>query len=547
VSFRLMARMVAPTLILAIGLLLLGGVAAWYLHRMQREASSFLVASVAKVRAAEELEILSYRLRARLDEFLLTGDRAPLETVAALQAEVAGWIEKAKGLANSPQEERLIAEIERGYGQFLTGYREAGRGTPPEDQRGTVLRLIQHMTKAEILRPAAEYRELNQKRMAAASQRGQQIADRMGLALLLLGMCGAVAGLLAGFSIARGIQRSIVQLAVPIRDATGKMEEIVGPVTVFSDPSFRGMETALHQLSEKLGAVVERVHESHRAAARAEQLAAVGQLAAGLAHELRNPLTSIKVLVQGAGEHGSDGLRGRDLAVVEEEIDRMNRTIQTFLDYARPSEPEKSRFRLGDTLQQTVNLLSARAGQLGISIEMQLPAANLAIEADEGQVRQVLLNLLINAMEASAQGGTVTVSMEYEPQTAPEALAPDAAPASGKADRRRPREAPEGPLGPETALPFSRSVTGWARLEVADSGCGLPRELGERIFEPFVSTKDAGTGLGLAICKRIVEGHGGRITARNRPEGGALFTVRLPMGSLESPSCLESRPQPSLS
>ena len=89
--------------------------------------------------------------------------------------------------------------------------------------------------------------------MAAGRPRDQKIADHMGLVLLLLGVCGAVAGLLAGFGIARGVQRSMVQLAVPIGDATGKLEEVVGPITVFSDPSFRGLERALQQLSDKSG------------------------------------------------------------------------------------------------------------------------------------------------------------------------------------------------------------------------------------------------------------------------------------------------------
>jgi len=518
VRFRLLARMVVPAMILALGLLLVGGVAAWYLHRLQREASALLVASVAKGRAAEELELISYRLRGRLNEFLLTGDRAPLATVPALQAEAAGWIERAKGLADSPQEAQLIAEIEQGYAQFLEEHRKVNHDPPPQEQRGAILHLVQHVTKEEILGPAAEYRDLNQTLMAAASQRGQRIADHMGVTLLLLGMCGAVAGLLAGFGIARGVQRSMVQLAVPIRDATGKLEQVVGPITVFSDPSFRGLETALQQLSGKVGAMVEQLHESHRAAARAEQLAAVGQLAAGLAHELRNPLTSMKVLVQGAGEQsGSGGLRGRDLAVVGEEIDRLDRTIQTFLDYARPPAPHNSRFQLRDVLQQTVSLLSARAGQLGIRIRTQVPAANLTMEADEGQVRQVLLNLLINALEASPQGGTVSVCMDYEPRIAADAPSPDAAPA-----------------------------TRCVRIEVADDGSGLPPELGARIFEPFVSTKDTGTGLGLAICKRLVEEHGGHITATNRPAGGALFTVRLPMGNPARQDCPEGRPQSSL-
>ncbi len=353
--------------------------------------------------------------------------------------------------------------------------------------------------------------------MAAASRRGQVIADRMGLTLLLLGMCGAVAGLVAGFGVARGIQRSMVQLAVPIHDATGKLEDLVGPITVFSDPSFQGMEAALQHLSDKVGAMVERLHESHRAAARAEQLAAVGQLASGLAHEIRNPLTSMKVLVQGAREQDAPGgLCGRDLAVVEEEIDRLNRTVQTFLDYARPPEPKKNPFPIRDVVQQTIELLSSRAGHLGISIQAHLPEANLTIEADQGQIRQVLLNLLINALEANSKDGTVAVRIVYESETMTHAFDRHAAP-----------------------------VTGSVRIEVADTGSGLPRDLGRRIFEPFVSTKDTGTGLGLTICKRIIEEHGGSISATNRAEGGALFTVRLPIGSPGRQQRREGQPQSS--
>jgi two-component system, NtrC family, sensor histidine kinase HydH len=483
-----------------------GGLAAWYLHGLQREASDLLVASVAKVRAAEEMELVGYRLRARLNEYLLTGDRSTLAAVPALQNDAAGWIAQARTLAEGRQEVALVSAIERGYQRFLAEYRQVDGTPPPQAQREAILRLVQQVTKDDILRPAAEYRDLNQRRMAEASRRGQKIADRMGLTLLLLGMCGAVAGLLGGFGIARGVQRSMVQLAVPIRDASGKLEEIVGPITVFSDPSFHGLETALHDLSGKVGDMVERVHESHRAAARAEQLAAVGQLAAGLAHELRNPLTSIKVLVQGARDvDASGGLHGRDLMIVEEEIDRLNRTIQTFLDYARPPQPVRSRFSLRDVLQQTVDLLSARAGQLGVRIHARFPPDSMTIEADEGQVRQVLLNLFINALEASPQGGTIDVCMDYEPQAEP-----------------------------KTPVPKVRPIP-WVRVEVADSGPGLPTDLGQRIFEPFVSTKDTGTGLGLAICRRIVEEHGGSIAAWNRAEGGALFTICLPVGSSGEP------------
>jgi signal transduction histidine kinase len=226
----------------------------------------------------------------------------------------------------------------------------------------------------------------------------------------------------------------------------------------------------------------------------------MGQLAAGLAHELRNPLTSMKILVQAAAERGESAtLGGRHLAVLEEEITRMDRAIQTFLDYARPPKPEKQSLALVELVEQTVELLSQHAVQLGVQIDCEYSQQAARIIADPGQIRQVLLNLLLNAVDAGPDGGRVIVQTNLEP--------------SANADRRW--------ADPDSAAP-------WITIAVADTGCGLPSEMADRIFEPFVSTKDGGTGLGLAICKRIVEDHGGQITAGDRAEGGAVFTVRLP-------------------
>ena len=209
-------------------------------------------------------------------------------------------------------------------------------------------------------------------------------------------------------------------------------------------------------------------------------------MAAGIAHELRNPLMPIKILVQSAAERRpSPGLDGRDLTVLEQEISRLERSIQTFLDFARPPRIEKTTFAVRDVLEQIVKLLEARAERQGVRIECRFPAEPARIEADVGQFRQVVLNLLLNALDAVPHGGAIGLEMTNE----------------------------------------DRVLT----LRVADTGGGLPGELGEQIFEPFVSTKETGLGLGLSICKRIVEAHGGEIRAANRPEGGAVFTVRLPM------------------
>lgn len=487
-SFRLTTRIIAPTVGASVGLLLLGGLAAWYLHRLQQNSSELLVTSVTRLRAAEELEIISHELRNELNNMLFPSDAAQFARVAAQRQAAQHWMDLARQQAKTTPEQDLLARLAVGYEHFFREFqRLAVDPQKSGQQRQELLAPIREVTAREILQPAREYRGLNRKLTEDASQRNQAIADRMGLGLLLLGLCGAVAGLLVGYGMARGIQRSMVELSVPIRDAGGKLSEVVGPIAISSDATFQELELALENIADRVGTVVERLHASCRAAFRAEQLAALGQLAAGLAHELRNPLTSIKLLVQPEAEGAGPVLSHEDLVVVRQEIERLELTLQTFLDYARPPRLETRPTVVRRLLQQTVDFVAGRARQVGVDIVTDLPEQILEVEADPGQLRQVLLNLLLNALEASPHGGQVTVRMTYQP----------------------PRE---------------------LTIEVADQGVGLPAELGARIFEPFITTKDSGTGLGLPICKRIVEEHGGQITARNRPGGGAAFAITFPLG-----------------
>ncbi len=137
---------------------------------------------------------------------------------------------------------------------------------------------------------------------------------------------------------------------------------------------------------------------------------------------------------------------------------------------------------------------------MGIQIHRKIPDDSLIVQADPAQLRQVLLNLLLNALEASPENGSVDVSLTYEPLCETSAGSSSSAPSGGH-----------------------------LRIDIEDDGSGLPPHLADKIFDPFITTKDSGTGLGLAICKRIVDDHGGEIFAENCPTRGARFTVRLPM------------------
>jgi signal transduction histidine kinase len=312
----------------------------------------------------------------------------------------------------------------------------------------------------------------------------------------MLGICGGAGGLLGGLALARAVRRSIVQLEVSVRSTEGKLVPIAGPVQITRRGGLKELESDLARIESQITDLVERVQRSETELLRSEQLAAVGQLAAGIAHEFRNPLMPMKMLVQAALERNDGrGLCGRQLEVVEEEIERLERSIQVFLEFARPVSPEMSEFDIVAVVSQALELVEARAQKQAVGLRRRLPEAPIMMVADVGQIRQVLLNLLLNALDAMPEGGEAAISIRR--------FAPDDLPAA------------------------ARSIA-WCEIRISDSGTGLADDVMSRVFEPFVTTKETGTGLGLSICKRIIIAHGGEIAARNLPHGGAEFNFRLP-------------------
>jgi two-component system, NtrC family, sensor histidine kinase HydH len=501
---RLTIHMTVPIALVSGILLATGVAAAWYVQRLQRDTSEVLALNVTSVRAAEEFEIGMREVWTQIALFLLTDDPKHLDSVPLLRKETDYWLDEADRLATTPVEQALMIRIKDGYSRFFKEFDRLAQRRPGSGSPKTELAAVQEVLTRNILEPAQEYLDFNEDLVVKAAERNQGLERWIVVGFLVLGTCGAAAGLLAGLSLARRVNRSIFQLGVPLRDAAGRLNAVAAPVPVSSHWDLDELAETLGRLGRQVGAVVDRLQQSQREVLRADQLAAVGQLAAGLAHEMRNPLMSMKVLVQSALEQGDEpGLESRDLGVLEEEITRLERLVQMFLDFARPPRPERRAFPVGPVVKQTVSLVSPRSERQGVRIECALPAEPLVIEADPGQIRQVLLNLLLNALDATPAGGKIRIAA---------------------------RRDLEAGVIPGQAWEAAGSGLPSLTLEVADSGCGLPPELGLRIFDPFVSTKETGIGLGLAICQRIVAAHGGTISAADRPGGGAVFRVRLLVG-----------------
>jgi two-component system sensor histidine kinase HydH len=485
---HLVTRFTVP--IAAVSALLLGLaiVAAWYIQDMQERASGPMANSVSSMAAARELEIYAREVSVNCNRYLITYDEKYLQNVPPLKDRIEQALARAREAKITPAEDDLIKQIEQGYKDF---YEEYQKQLPPHNPPAHTLypkliELTDNVLAKKILEPTHEYLRLNEEMLKQASDTNQQLARRLTNSLLLVGLCGSAGGLLAGWVIAVTVRRSIRQTQARLRDAARQLDAAV-PGNIAEEEL---TEDTVERVSVSVSAVVKRLRQTEKDALRAEQLAWVGQMAAGIAHEIRNPLMAIKLLVQTAADR-PDGasLRPRDFQVLEEEIVRLEAIVSGFLDFARPPRLDPRPVDLLELAGQVAAGLQPRADLQGVEIVVEQPVEPVVANADPNQLRQVLLNLLINALDVQPRGGEVRVAAEIVGE-----------------------------------LPNEPQVV----LTVMDSGTGLPEGVGERIFEPFVSTKESGLGLGLSICRRIVEAHGGTLTAANRLTGGAIFTIRFP-------------------
>ena len=218
---------------------------------------------------------------------------------------------------------------------------------------------------------------------------------------------------------------------------------------------------------------------------RADRLATLGTLTAGMAHEIRNPLGAIGGAVEILeADYAAEHPHREFVEILRREIDRLNVITSKYLDFARPQKPELRPVDVNEAVRSAVQLVEKSAGRASVRIEMRLAEDLPPALADPGQVHQALVNLLMNGFQAMPAGGVLEV---------------------------------------ETS-----AAAGDVRIAVRDHGAGLPDGSVDRLFEPFFTTRPGGTGLGLAMARRIAESHGGGLTAKNADGGGAVFDLILP-------------------
>jgi signal transduction histidine kinase len=459
-----------------------GLVMIWYTHQME-----FLFEeSVGKeMTAALQVEAL---LRALIKEkgyvsyYFMDGDVKWLALLQEQREIFRNQLETAKRLAFGSEDREALEGIEAKYNQYIESkdrvidlYRSGRR------EEGYVLHQKVRAYFDEILDLCEAYETMKIQKVQRSQRTSQKRAEWIrGIAVTAV-LVTLVLSLILAF--------------VLLRQIFGPIQDLVVQAERFRTGGPSGDEVKL--LSQEVRGLIQDADQTHQELEksrtrllRTEKMATVGRLAAGVAHSIRNPLTSIKMRLFSL-EKSLDlaPTQKEDLEVISEETRHIDTIVRNFLEYARPSKLRMQKISPSELIDMNLQLLRHRFKSYGVSVERKRSTPLPEVLADPDQLKEVFVNILINACEATGEGGSITITEELEVVQ---------------------------PLG-DVAV-----------IRIHDNGPGIPADLQEKVFEPFFSTKEDGTGLGLSIAVRVIEQHGGRITLESGEGSGTSFVVSLP-------------------
>src|SRR5436190_264029 len=425
-------------------------------HRQTSDLRNQLSQVVSEsFRTADQFRVLLRQLNNSLYYYGQSNITVNLPAFGQASHELDVWIDQQKPKLTTEKEKAIMRQIDEAYdgyrrtaNELLAHLQAMGKGTATVDHYTTVQKESQHLF--DLVEELARAHLTSRDRLL--SQANHALTQMRILVLSSL-------GLLFLFALALGV--------VIYRD-------MIMPLRV-------------------------KLVESESLRERQEKLASLGVLAAGVAHEIRNPLTAIKAALfiqQKKFQPGSQ--EAADAKVIDREIFRLERIVNDFLLFARPSESHLAQMTADASLREVQALLAPQLAKASIQLVVE-DAPPLPVTADEEQIKQVLINLVRNAADAIGENGVVKL---------------------------------RGRSGEKIIDGKKIRV---AILEVEDNGKGIPLEVQKRLFDPFFTTKETGTGLGLSIAARIVHGHGGLLEYQTAPGLGTTFSIVLPLAGKDSP------------
>lgn len=475
---------------LVLGLLVINIVGAamtlLYANTVYRIYSNTLAFSANMLILAEKLETSLVMQKGYTTYYFLSGDEKWLEKLDQFHKEFTASLQKAIRSSLEPESSRILTQIKEAYQEFI-------------DRRDQVIQMYRsgeaakaieiHWTVRDqfhvIYNLAEEFKRLYEKKIQETGESYRAETRYVTFLAVVSIPFSLVVALILGWILIKQVLNPVRFLAHMLSKADAMQSEF-NP----SPDEIAELRRRVERLLEVVDTAESALQESREHLIQSEKMALVGRLAAGVAHSVLNPLTSVKMrLFSLERSLQLTPTQREDLEVVSEEIRHIETILRNFLEFSRPPKPVFQSVSPSDVVDMTLQLLKHRLESYNVKLILKRKEKLSAVQADADQLKEVFMNIILNACEAMGEGGTIEI------------------------------EEAEGVFKPEGRF---------AIVKIKDTGPGIPEEVASKIFEPFFTTKDDGSGLGLSIAKRIVEDHGGWLHHTSQEGQGATFIIAIP-------------------
>ena len=455
----------------------------WYTYQMEGLLTTITDKHLVSYQSAQALESALVNQKGFVSYYFLDGDADWLRQLGTFRQIFAERLSEAVKLAAEGPGKNALVEIEAQYHKYVAAkdqvielYKTGNRST------GAALHESVRDRFFDILDLCEQYKRIQTEKIIAAKQNSHHQAMDFRIISWMAMFTGIFLAAFLAFVLAN-------QILGPIRELTEETRRRVTNTATGNE--IKALRLSVHGLMEDADQTYTELMKSREHLVQAEKLALVGKLAAGMAHSIRNPFTSVKMRLFSLGRSlDLTEYQKEDFDVITKEIKHIDTILQNFLEFSRPPKLIMQSFSPSNVVDQSIQLLEHRLKSYDVTVKVVRQDPLPRINIDPEQIKEVLVNLIINACEAIRHHGRILISEEIEKNS-------------------RGRE--------------------FATIRISDNGQGISQTDIDKVFEPFFTTKEEGTGLGLSIASRIIDEHGGILEVTSAKDGGTTFTITFPI------------------
>ncbi len=474
--------------------LLGAGVMFWYTFKIEGVLNNLIERDIAAFQSAEALESALINQKGFVTYYFQDKDPDWLRQLGEYRQIFKQLIDDTKKLSEEASQKKIINDIEKEYNDYIElkdkviAYYKAG-----ESEKGAILHKEVRKRFSAILALCDNYKNIHKNKIIQAKEESHNEAVSLRFFSITGFLIITLLTIVMAFVFVNNILKPIHSLIIEA-GREGRSDATDG--SAYTKDEIKALVESVRGLIDDIDLTNTELEKSREHLQQAEKMALVGKLAAGMAHSIRNPFTSVKMRLFSLGR--SQNLAETqmdDIKVISEEIKHIDTIVQNFLEFSRPPKLKIQKISPSVVVDLALQLLVHRLKSYDVTVEVIRNKPLSEIYADPEQLKEVLVNLIVNACEAMVRGGLITINEKEMDDTH-----------FGKA----------------------------AMLEISDNGPGIPESFINKVMEPFFTTKEEGTGLGLSIVARIVEEHKGRIDIKSKEGEGTTFIIILPLNEINN-------------